>query len=235
MSCNVPHHDLQHYIASSFYLLGTHLGEGNAAIPLAPKVTEQMRTDISSKITADPMVLPKAMYKLIKARCAAGMYDDALCPTFKQVENYIQYMRSRDSRLKSTVPSVRTELEKWRLNDNIGEQDPNKAFVFGVPYMGGEFQLGDGGLACFRLGSTAVALMAKYRRVVASNPGRVVLCHMDTTFSTNLSGFLWLFSPFMHLHYINAHTRRRCMAAEGAQGDIHASAEFQLDSKQNHR
>ncbi|CAK4262293.1 unnamed protein product [Aphanomyces euteiches] len=175
------------------------------------------------------------MYKLIKARCAAGMYDDALCPTFKQVENYIQYMRSRDSRLKSTVPSVRTELEKWRLNDNIGEQDPNKAFVFGVPYMGGEFQLGDGGLACFRLGSTAVALMAKYRRVVASNPGRVVLCHMDTTFSTNLSGFLWLFSPFMHLHYINAHTRRRCMAAEGAQGDIHASAEFQLDSKQNHR
>ncbi|KAH9148189.1 hypothetical protein AeNC1_019411, partial [Aphanomyces euteiches] len=97
-------------------------------------------------------------------------------------------MRSRDSRLKSAVPSVRTELEKWRLNDNIGEQDPNKAFVFGVPHMGGEFQLGDGGLACFRLGLTTVALMAKYRRVVESNPGRVVLCHMDTTFSTNLSG-----------------------------------------------
>ncbi|CAK4918943.1 unnamed protein product [Aphanomyces euteiches] len=131
-------------LQSIFYLLGTHLGEGNAAIPLAAKVTEQMKTDISSKITADPMVLPKAIYKLIKARCAAGMYDDALCPTFKQVQNYIQYMRSRDCRLKSTVPSVRTELEMWRLNDNIGEQDPNKAFVFGVPYMSGEFQLGDG-------------------------------------------------------------------------------------------
>ncbi|KAH9098930.1 hypothetical protein LEN26_016500, partial [Aphanomyces euteiches] len=176
-------------LQSSFYLLGTHLGEGNAAIPLAAKVTEQMKTDISSKITADPMVLPKAIYKLIIARCAAGMYDDALCPTFKQVQNYIQYMRSRDCRLKSTVPSVRTELEMWRLNDNIWEQDPNKAFVFGVPYMGGEFQLGDGGLTSFRLGLTTVALMAKYRRVVESNPGRVVLCHMDTTFSTNLSGY----------------------------------------------
>ncbi|KAG9399936.1 hypothetical protein AC1031_011401 [Aphanomyces cochlioides] len=110
------------------------------------KVTEQMKTDILSKITADPMVLSKAMYRLIKTRCTAGMYGDALCPTFKQIQNYIQYMRSRDSRLKSTVPSVRTELEKWRLNDNLEEQDPNKAFVFGVPHVGGQFQLGDGGL-----------------------------------------------------------------------------------------
>ncbi|RHZ24345.1 hypothetical protein DYB31_014943, partial [Aphanomyces astaci] len=63
------------------------------------------------------------------------------CPTLKQVQHAVHYMRSKDHLQKSTVPAAIEELMKWRLTDNVEVQVAHKPFVFGVEEEGGRFEL----------------------------------------------------------------------------------------------
>ncbi|RHY81412.1 hypothetical protein DYB31_014792 [Aphanomyces astaci] len=74
---------------------------------------------------------------------------------------------------------------KWCLTDNVEDQVAHKPFVFGVEEEAGRFELGEGGMQAFRVEE----LLRKYHDVVTANPTKTVICHMDTTFSTNVLGY----------------------------------------------
>ncbi|KAF0711123.1 hypothetical protein AaE_012266 [Aphanomyces astaci] len=157
---------------------GHHVGEfqqndGNV-VPRNPKVPLEMKNALATSID-DPKHNPKTLFKMLKASIGQ--------------DRFVHYMRSKDRLQKSTVPAAIEELMKWRLTDNVEDQVVHKPIVFGVEEEAGRFELGDGGMQAFRVGLSTVELLRKYHAVVTANPTKTVICHMDTTFSTNVLGY----------------------------------------------
>ncbi|RQM30618.1 hypothetical protein B5M09_012996, partial [Aphanomyces astaci] len=148
-----------------------------------------MKNALATWIDDDPKHNPKTLFKMLKASIGQERFGGMPCPTLKQVQHAVHYMRSKDILQKSTVPAAIEELMKWRLTDNVEDQVAHKPFVFGVEEEAGRFTLGDGGMQAFRVGLSTVELLRKYHAVVTANPMKTVICHMDTTFSTNVLGY----------------------------------------------
>ncbi|RLO12147.1 hypothetical protein DYB28_003030, partial [Aphanomyces astaci] len=143
-----------------------------------------MKNVLATWIDDDPKHNPKTLIKMLKASIGQERFGGMPCPTLKQVQHAVHYMRSKDLLQKSTVPAAIGEL-----TDNVEDQVAHKPFVFGVEEEAGRFALGDGGMQAFRVGLSTVELLRKYHAVVTANPMKTVICHMDTTFSTNVLGY----------------------------------------------
>ncbi|RHY91642.1 hypothetical protein DYB26_013569 [Aphanomyces astaci] len=83
---------------------------------------------------------------MLKASTDQDRLGGMPCPTLKQLQHALHYMRSKGLLHKSTVPAAIEELMKWRLTDNVEDQVAHKPFVFGVEEEAGRFELGDGGM-----------------------------------------------------------------------------------------
>ncbi|ETV67812.1 hypothetical protein H257_16049 [Aphanomyces astaci] len=138
------------------------------------QVTLEMKNALATWIDDDPKHNPKALFTMLKASIGQERFGGMPCPTLKQVQHAVHYMRSKDILQKSTVPAAIEELMKWRLTDNVEDQVAHKPFVFGVEE---------------EAGLSTVELLRKYHAVFTANPMKTVICHMDTTFSTNVLGY----------------------------------------------
>ncbi|KAF0710302.1 hypothetical protein AaE_012595 [Aphanomyces astaci] len=186
-----------------------HVGEfqqndGNV-VPRNPKVTLEMKNALATWIDDDPKHNSKTLFKMLKASKCQNRFGGMPCPTLKQVQHAVHYMRSKDHLQKSTVPAAIEELMKWRLTDNVEVQVAHKPFVFGVEEEGGRFELATVLCRHFVLVRislvkvrtshevvvrlSTVELLRKYHAVVTAIPTKTVICHMNTTFSTNELGY----------------------------------------------
>ncbi|KAF0752824.1 hypothetical protein AaE_005893, partial [Aphanomyces astaci] len=134
---------------------GHHMGEfeqndGNV-VPRNPKVTLEMKNVLATWIDDDPKHNPKTLIKMLKASIGQERFGGMPCPTLKQVQHAVNYMRSKDLLQKSTVPAAIGEL-----TDNVEDQVAHKPFVFGVEEEAGRFALGDGGMQAFRVGTNFI-------------------------------------------------------------------------------
>ncbi len=116
-----------------------------------------MKSALNQWIQESALYKPATLFKMLKALHSRGRFGEVPCPTQKQVQSAVDYIRSKDHRLKSTVSAAIKELTKWQLDDNVIEQDEDKPFVFGVDMEDGKFVLGDGGIKSFRVGTLQVA------------------------------------------------------------------------------
>ncbi|ETV79244.1 hypothetical protein H257_07309 [Aphanomyces astaci] len=142
-------------------------------------VTLEIKNALATWIDDDPKHNSNTLFKMLKASIGQESFDGMSCPTLKQVQHAVHYMRSKDLLQKSTVPAAIEELMKWRLTDNIEDQVVHKPFVFGVEEEAGSFKLGDGGMQAFRVGLSTVD----------SFESTTLWSQPTTTFSTNVLGY----------------------------------------------
>ncbi|RHY00709.1 hypothetical protein DYB37_009933 [Aphanomyces astaci] len=177
-----------------------------------------MLHDLRSWIGEDPKRMPKTLFKMLRVHHQSGNYGDAACPTLRQVQQSINYVRTKELHHKSTVPAVEEALQHWVLPTAQEDQEIHHPFVFGVEKVDGKPRVGNGGLQSFRVGTifqcgldndtcndivydnnvmhsysyigfTTLDVMNRYKTTCEDNPRRKILCHVDTTFSTNKSGY----------------------------------------------
>ncbi|RLO05982.1 hypothetical protein DYB28_002262 [Aphanomyces astaci] len=173
---------------------------------------------LRSWISEDPKRMPKTLFKMLRVHYQSGNYGDAACPTPRQVQQSINYVRTKELHHKSTVPAVEDALQYWVLPTAQDDQEIHHPFVFGVEKVDGTPHIGNGGLQSFRVGTifrcgvnndtcndvvydnnvmhsysyigfTTLDVMNRYKTTCEDNPRRKILCHVDTTFSTNKSGY----------------------------------------------
>ncbi|ETV66277.1 hypothetical protein H257_17245 [Aphanomyces astaci] len=126
---------------------------------------------------------------MLRVHYQSGNYGDTACPTLRQVQQSINYVRTKELHHKSTVPAVEEALQHWVLPTAQEDQEIHHPFVFGVEKVDGKPRVGNGGLQSFRVGFTTLDVMNRYKTTCEDNPRRKILCHVDTTFSTNKSGY----------------------------------------------
>ncbi|RHY06640.1 hypothetical protein DYB36_010052 [Aphanomyces astaci] len=112
-----------------------------------------MLHDLRSWIGEDPKRMPKTLFKMLRVHHQSGNYGDAACPTLRQVQQSINYVRTKELHHKSTVPAVEEALQHWVLPTAQEDQEIHHPFVFGVEKVDGKPRVGNGGLQSFRVGT----------------------------------------------------------------------------------
>ncbi|KAF0741273.1 hypothetical protein AaE_008674, partial [Aphanomyces astaci] len=150
-------------------------------------VTEDMLHDLWSWISEDPKRMPKTLFKMLRVLYQSGNYGDAACPTSRQVQQSINYVRTKELHHKSTVPAVEDALQYWVLPTAQDDQEIHHPFVFGVEKVDGTPHIGNGGLQSFRVGTifrcgvnnhtwfTTLDVMNRYKTNCEDNPRRKIL------------------------------------------------------------
>ncbi|RHY99834.1 hypothetical protein DYB35_013891, partial [Aphanomyces astaci] len=85
-----------------------------------------------------PKRMPKTLFKMLRVHFQWGNYGDAPCPTLRQVQQSINYVRTKELFHKSTVPAVEEALQHWILPTAQEDQEIHHPFVFGVEKVDGK-------------------------------------------------------------------------------------------------
>ncbi|RHY14922.1 hypothetical protein DYB32_010808 [Aphanomyces invadans] len=148
-----------------------------------------MSDDLRAWIAEDPKRMPKVLLKMLYASFTQGRYGEVAFPEQRQVQQKVNHIRRSELHHKSTVHAVESAMAAWVPANDFEDQPIHQPFVFGVEMVDGKACVGNGGLQAFRVGFTTIDMLQRYQAVCEDNPGVDIMCHMDTTFSTNKSGY----------------------------------------------